>query len=407
MSGLLAGVQAAVLSALAVAVPALAAYVATSADPANAGVPWTRSVGVGGALWLMGHGGVVEAGGTTLTIVPLGVTGLALFAAHASARRSAHPGPGAWAAGVGGYVAVVGVVLLLVGGAGPLGAGPGAVARALAGGALLAAVGLGWGMLRPGRLGQVSRPLWSRTPPVARAAARAGALAAAALVAAGAAVVLGWALAGRATTGDVIAGLGLDTFSGLVMAVAQLAFAPNLVLWAVAWLAGPGFAVGHGTVFAPTEVVSGPMPALPLLGALPAGPAPSGAWVPAAVVAAGALGGWWLHRRLAPTTPWRPAGAAVGAGAVAGALVAVLTALAGGVGGPGRMSDVGGSAFVVGLTTAGLAAAGALLVAVPLDAAVRAVVVRGWRRLRPAGPADPAARGTVDDGAQVSPSSDP
>lgn len=382
VSGALAGVQAALLSVLAVVTPALAAYVATSADPANADVAWTRSVAVGAALWLMGHGGALQAGGLSLTIVPLGVTALALFAAHASARRSAHPTGGAWAAGIGGYLASVAVVTLLAGDAGPLGAGWGSVARTFAGATVVAAVGLGWGLLRPGRLAVLSRPVWSRVPPLVRAVVRAGALVPAALLAMAAAVTIGWALSGRAAAGDVIAGLGLDTFSGLVMAVAQLALVPNLVLWAVAWLAGPGFAVGQGTVFSPTDVVSGPMPALPLLGALPAEPSGGGRWVPLLVVAAGAVAGWWLHRHLTARSAWQPVVAAVGSGLVAGLVVGVATALAAGSAGPGRMSEVGAAPVLVGAVVGALAAIGAALVAVPTDAAVHAAVGAGWARLR-------------------------
>lgn len=394
VSGALAGVQAALLSVLAVVTPALAAYVATSADPANADVAWTRSVAVGAALWLMGHGGALQAGELSLTIVPLGVTALALFAAHASARRSAHPTGGAWAAGIGGYVASVALVTLLAGGSGPLGAGWGSVARTLVGATVVAAVGLGSGLLRPGRLAALSRPVWSRVPRPARAAARAGLLVPAALVAMAALVTTGWALSGRAASGDVIEGLGLDTFSGLVMAVAQLSVVPNLVLWAVAWLAGPGFAVGQGTVFSPTEVVSGPMPALPLLGSLPTEPSGGGPWVPLLVVAAGAVAGWWLHRHLPPRSAWQPVAVAAGSALVAGVVVGLATALAAGSAGPGRMSEVGAAPLAVGAAVALLAGVGALAVAVPADAAVHDAVRRGWSRVR--GRAQRPATGVSD-----------
>ena len=59
---------------------------------------------------------------------------------------------------------------------------------------------------------------------------------------------------------------------------------------------GPGFAVGAGTVAAPTGSVLGPMPAFPLLAALPAGAHGSGpGWLGAVMLAfpylAGAVGG--------------------------------------------------------------------------------------------------------------------
>lgn len=380
VSGLLAGVQAAVLSLLVVVTPSLAAYVATSADPANAEVGWPRSVVVGAALWLMGHGGAVRVDGVAITIVPLGITALALFAAYASARRSAQPVRSAWFAGVGGYVAVVALVTVLAGAAGPLGAGGAALARVAVGGTLVACVGLALGMVRPAGWRAVTRPVWSRVPPLLRAGVRAGVLVTALLVCVAAAVVTMWAVSGRAAAGDVIAGLGLETFSGLLLAFAQLSFVPNLVLWAVGWLAGPGFAVGAGTVFSPAEVTSGPLPALPLLGALPTSGGGPLRWAPLVVVVAGGVAGWWLHRRLAPTTWRQPFAAAAGTAAVAGLSTALLVGLSGGAVGPGRLAVVGASALLVGAMVAGATLVGVLVVLAPADRAFRSAVAAGVRR---------------------------
>ena len=52
-TGALAALQAAVLSLAALTIPAVAAFVATSADPSNAGVAWPQAVGVGAAVWLV------------------------------------------------------------------------------------------------------------------------------------------------------------------------------------------------------------------------------------------------------------------------------------------------------------------------------------------------------------------
>lgn len=387
VSGLLAGAQGALLSFLVVATPAVAAYVATSADPSNAEIGWTRSVTVGAVLWLMAHGAAVEAGGALVTIVPLGLTALALFCAYASARRSAHPTRSAWLAGIGGYAVVVIVVVLLAGPSGPLGAGPGALVRTALGTLVVAALGLGAGVLPRGAW-SVRLPLAGRSLPASwRAAVGGGVMATALLVAAASFVVGAWAVAGRAGEGDVIAGLGLDIFSGALLAVAQLTVAPNFVLWGLAWIAGPGFAVGEGTRYAPTEVVSGPLPALPMLGALPTDGGPGMRWVPLLVVAAGAVAGWWLHRRTTPTTVWQPFLVAGGTALTAGLASAGLTLLAAGSAGPGRLAVVGGAWAVVGLHVAVLTLAGALVVAVPADPVVRASVRRRahqlWRFSRP------------------------
>lgn len=388
LTGLLAGVQAALMSVLVVAVPALAAYVATSADPSNADVVWPRAVAVGAAVWLMGHGAVLQVGEAVVTIVPLGITALAIFGCYASARRSARASLGAWGAGVGGYLAVVLVAVLATGSIGPLGSGAGSVVRLALGTGVIAAVGLATGMVRPRRWRELTRPWWTRLPPLVRTAVTGGALVTAALLGVASVVTAVWAMAGRAATGDVVDGLGLDTFGGVLFAVAQLAVVPNLVLWVVAWLAGPGFAVGAGTVFAPDQVVSGPLPAVPLLGALPPPGSEGGAlrWVPVVVVLAGALAGWWLHRRTVVTRSWHPVANAAATAVAAGVIVALGCLLAGGSVGPGRLSVVGASPVLVGLAVAGLAALGALAVAVPSEAVVRRTARRwagaAWRWLR-------------------------
>lgn len=384
VSGVLAGVQAALLSFLVVVMPALAAYVATSADPANVDVGWPHAAGVGAALWLLGHGAVVHAGGAVVSVVPLGITALALFAGYASARRSAHSTVSAWLAGVGGYVTVVIGAMVLAGESGPLGAGGGSVLRLLTGTVVIAAAGLGAGVVRVRRFREVTRPVWSRLPAVARAGVTAGVMALGIVVGLAALLTCAWVVSGRAAAGDVVAGLGVDTFGGLLLAVAQLAVAPNLVVWALAWLAGPGFVVGAGTHYSPAEVVSGPLPALPLLGALPTADGSGGLirWAPVVVVLAGMVAGWWLHRRLPVTRAWDSLAASLWAGATAGALAAVATAVAGGSVGPGRLAVVGGPFVLVGLSVLGTALLGVLLVAVPTDPVVRRAVAA---RLREAG----------------------
>lgn len=384
VSGLLAGVQAALLSFLVVVMPALAAYVATSADPANVDVGWPRAAAVGAALWLLGHGAVVHAGGAVVSLVPLGITALALFAGYASARRSAHSTVSAWLAGIGGYVAVVLAGMSLAGESGPLGAGGGSVLRLVTGTVVIAAVGLGAGVVRVRRFREVTRPVWSRLPAVARSGATAGVIATGIVAGLAALLTCAWVISGRAAAGDVVAGLGVDTFGGLLLAVAQLAVAPNLVVWALAWLAGPGFAVGAGTLYSPGEVISGPLPALPLLGALPTADGSGGLirWAPVAVVLAGMVAGWWLHRRLPVVRAWDSLVASLWAGGTAGALAALATVVAGGSVGPGRLTVVGGPAALVGLSVLGTALLGVLLVAVPTDPLVRRTVAA---RVRDAG----------------------
>ncbi|WP_315095341.1 DUF6350 family protein [uncultured Cellulomonas sp.] len=379
VAGILSALQAALLSFLVLALPAVAAYVATSADPSNSGVGWFRSVGVGASLWLLGHGVPAHVGPVVVTLVPLGVTALALFACYASARRSGLATRSSYAAGVATY-AVVTVLLALFSGV------PGAgLVRALAGGLAVSAVGLGAGLLaRPEApsLRAVTRPAWSRLPAPARTGIAGGVLASAALVLVAALVTALWVLAGSSTIGDVVRGLGLDAVGGVVLAVAELTYLPNLVVWALAWLTGAGFSVGAGTHFAPDDVVGGALPAVPMLGALPssdvAGPGTS--LVPLLLVAVGCLVGLYVHRRLVSQRWWDRIVACATAGTTAAVVVMLLVTAASGSAGPDRLADVGAQGGIVGLLAGAGVLVGALLVALPGDALLRGQIGRTLRR---------------------------
>lgn len=406
--GALTALQGALLSLLVIVLPAVAAYVATSADPSNAGVGWLRSVRVGAAVWLAGLGVPLHVAGVTIGLVPLGVSALALFACYASARRSGVPSLSAFVAGVLTYVTTAGLVGLAVGATG------GAAVRGTVGAIVVSVLGLGGGLLRRSDAPswrELTRPVWIRVAAPVRIGATAGLLAAALLVVAAACLTLLWVVAGRATIGDVVTGLHMDVMGGLVLAYGELAFLPNLVVWALAWFAGPGFHVGAGTHFAPGEAHTGPLPAVPLLGALPSGDFAGGAarLAPFVLVLAGLAAGWYVHRRLAARR-WVDVLAAVGSvGATTGLLVLVLVVAAGGAAGPGRLAEVGAAAWLVALCTAAGVVVGALAIAVPLDAHVRAGILsvverRAWRPVADA-PHAPARVG--EPALEVTPAPEP
>lgn len=122
--------------------------------------------------------------------------------------------------------------------------------------------------------------LAARSPglePWAAAALRAAAAAAGVLAAGGAALA---ALAVLLRFGDVarvgdMIGRGAAGDGGLFLI--DLALVPNLIVWAVGFLSGPGFLVGDGMTVAIGGVSHGPLPGLPLLQAVPAVGTPS-AW---------------------------------------------------------------------------------------------------------------------------------
>jgi len=141
---------------------------------------------------------------------------------------------------------------------------------------------------------------------------------------------------------NVLSQLGTDAQGAVLYTLLSLLLLPNAVLFGGAYLLGPGFAVGAGTLVTPGAVVLGPLPLFPLLAALP-GTGPTPVWT-ALLVALGPLVAAVAvarAQRLQPTLRWEEGalrGCAAGMGA--GVLLGLLTALAGGAVGPGRMRVV-------------------------------------------------------------------
>ncbi|WP_265520729.1 DUF6350 family protein [Oerskovia flava] len=360
MSGVVAALQALTLSLAVVILPAITAFLASSGGPGD-GTGWGRSVSVGAGFWLLGHGAPITAGGTHITLVPLGLTALAVFTGFASARRSAHTSLAAWVAGTVTYALATTAIAWLSGSA----TGWDLLAAPL-GGAVVGGIGLGLGILaRPDapRVGDLTAWLDPYVPPVARLGMRGGALAVALVVASASVLVGAWVLAGRATSGDIAAGLAPGIAGSVILGLAQLTVLLNLVVWAVAWLVGPGFAVGEGSSFTVTGAQSGPLPSVPLLGALPGDDWANAVSVgaPVVVVLAGVVAGVFVWRRLDGATWLDLSVAALALALTAGLLVAVLVAVASGAVGPGRLSTVGADSALTGLLTAAEIGGGAVL----------------------------------------------
>jgi hypothetical protein len=141
---------------------------------------------------------------------------------------------------------------------------------------------------------------------------------------------------------------------GFLLTLLGLALVPNVVLWAAAFAIGPGFAVGAGTSVSPSGVRLGVVPSLPILAGLPSpGPAPALSVVAVlAPLVAGLIAGIVMVRRHRFASPERAALWAGGAGAAAGTAMCVLSGLAGGPAGGGRLAAVGASPWQVGVFAA-------------------------------------------------------
>lgn len=364
---LLAAVDAIVAAAIGLAL-LLASLTLIWAVSFGANTDWGTLWPIVAALWQFGHGvplaialpdALVRAVGIApsaasfvLSVPPLLLLVLTAALAARSGRRAAIAG--SWLTGVlsgavvfGGLSAVVALsarsAVLTV----PL---PLAVlfpplvflCAALAG-----AVSTAWGEGDGGVLDRVQdaldrHPGWVHVP----ADIIRGAVAALTAVIGAAGVAL--AVAALLRGGQVVAlfeGLRVDALGVIVIGLAQLAFVPTLLAWSVAWLAGPGFAIGVGTTVSPAGTTLGVVPGIPLLGLVPEA---SSSWALIVVlvpVLAGAFAGWVIRSRQVSSgsEPGLTARLVitVGIGGAAGAGGALLAALSHGSLGPDRLAVAG------------------------------------------------------------------
>jgi hypothetical protein len=153
---------------------------------------------------------------------------------------------------------------------------------------------------------------------------------------------------------QAVTALDPGIFGSVLLLLASLCYLPNSVIWAVAYMLGPGFSFGIGTAISPSGSALGAVPAFPMLAALPVGqsaafPAWLGFFVLVLPYLAGALAGL-MTVRIAPTPSFE---AAPFWGLVTGTLTAVVIGFAakfsGGPLGAGRLATVGPAGGEVGL----------------------------------------------------------
>ncbi len=335
----------------------------------------TDALRVGADAWLVGHGSGLSVGGVPLGIVPLLLTGLIAavvyrwgrWAAESSQETEDDRTVGVAAVVFTGLYVVVAVVTCVV--LGQDTASPG-LGRAIIGSMLVSGVAGTLGLaVGTGRLaGWVQRvPGWVRS--VAYGALASFLL----LLVASAVLVAVMVMLGLNEASAVLAGLHLAPGDYVMYTLVTMAVAPNAVLFGSAYLIGPGFAVGTGTVVSPTVVSLGPVPAFPLLAALPqSGPTPEWAIAFMAVPVVVAIAGAVLAQRSYRVTAYDSAALrGFGCGFGAALLTTLAVAVAGGPMGTGRMADIGAPLGDVLVSS---------VAAMSLGGLVAGVVTAWWQR---------------------------
>ena len=349
----LQGVVELILTALMSGVLVVAAMAAVWATNGFGGTEFSSVAAMSAHLWLLIHGvpldlsAVFGASAGTMTLVPLGLSILPLLFCYRSGRRLARASyEGEFLIPVlSGSVTYALICSAVYGWASPS-PKPLQVLNAALVPLGIVVVGLMWGGYREARslsrmvgvdtaeqisqMSQYSR--WAGS--YAWAVVRAAVVAAVAFVGLGALLLAlgilgGWSQV-VATYQELHAGPVGDTAVTLL----QLGFLPNLVIYAMAWSTGAGFAFGAGTSIGLTSSNAGSLPMLPILGGVPESLGSAGLLGLLVPVAAGAIAGWWFLREgedhldewVALKVPFRPLSALLSSFAL-GVLTGLLTSL--------------------------------------------------------------------------------
>ncbi|SLJ94480.1 cell division protein PerM [Arthrobacter sp. P2b] len=396
LQGALETAQAAFISALVVMVPIIAVWATAGFQNAQfdvlarlAGQSWLLVHGVPLELTAAGSGTAAQADGKFLTLIPLGLTLIPFLLAWRAGRRLARASytDQLWQALLGSWVVYA-----------AFGAATGFICRTAD-----VAINLGYALLVPlvpyalgmvvgarreagswSRLIGVDAVDWiSRTSQHSRWA---GSYLASAAKAGFVAIVSALALASALLAVDlfihwnlvvaVYEALDAGAVGGAALTVAQLGYLPNLVVFALAWISGSGFAVGVGSQVSPLGTAVGPLPSIPVLAAIPSGPLDYAFVALVVPVLAGVLAGWWFLREgenhfdewlsIKIRARWFTATAStlvLGAltGLAAGLLTVALAWLAGGSAGIGRLTAIGPDPFWTGVWVAAEVGAGVVI----------------------------------------------
>lgn len=336
LAGLVAGLWAALMSWCVFAGTVLVAWVFA---PQGSGSFADVMRSAGGA-WIVANGGVVRWQGAQLSLMPLLATlVIVLFQRRAGTWLVSAVDASAWSAmraplffavvSSASAQALAAATVMNRSLAVPLW-------RSVLGAALVALMGLGWGLARS--LGvTVNAGLRPAVLVVQRFFVG---LTLAALLA-----VLASAVLHRQAFLEVLQAIAGDRTSIVQALLLCALYLPTLVGWVAAVLLGPGFSLGAGTGVSAFGVQIGALPPIPLLALVPEHAWP-GAWL---VLGLPLLAAVWATRGLGGESPVAVGLLSVTLAAVLGGVLALATA--GGIG-PGRLSQVGTVGWQVGAACA-------------------------------------------------------
>ncbi len=151
--------------------------------------------------------------------------------------------------------------------------------------------------------------------------------------------------------------LQITIVGGVVVTLGQLAILPNLIVYVASWLIGPGFAIGIGSNVSPLGTNLGPLPAIPVFGAIPSETLGRSIWV-VLLLGLFSIIALVISRKSTADIRWEyatgftaSASLALGVAVVASIQLMLLAVFASGAMGPGRLQFVGVDPIAVGLVS--------------------------------------------------------
>lgn len=314
---------------------AIGAYVATAAEAALGSASWLDAAQVGTSIWLLAHGGVMEFSQAQISVLPWGIAMIAILLLRSTVRRSHVDTPWALAWTLGGYLMVQALLTILSGNNSW---------AALLGSVLVVTIGALWGIRKDWAWPE---KLSAHTPSWVSTGMKSSALLALILLGIATLGTIGSLITHHAEALEVHDALTSDPISAALLVIAQIILlGPVLIGWALSFFSGVGFSVGEGTLFSPGIVESGPLPAVPILAALPAEVPPLlSTWLVILLIMTGGALGFSIHRYR--FTLLRALGAVLIMVALSSVAIAIIIAASSGSVGPGTMSITGAGALQV------------------------------------------------------------
>ncbi|CAB4632232.1 unannotated protein [freshwater metagenome] len=139
----------------------------------------------------------------------------------------------------------------------------------------------------------------------------------------------------------------VSILGAVVLTIGQLAILPNIIVFGASWFTGVGFSIGTGSLISPLGSQVGPLPAVPILGALPVGKLDFGMVAIVVVLLAAFIATVMIRKsadeiRFEFATAWTAAiSLGLSIALVTSLQLGLLSILASGGAGPGRLSLIG------------------------------------------------------------------